>query len=98
VLCRVGVRPYLAGMNAVTLPPDLEQFAAEAVATGRYRDVSDVVSSALSLLQQAEAGRATLIASLDEAQAEGERAGFVTIEALERSTDAIIEAAIRRQA
>ncbi len=30
-------------MDSVTLPPDLEQFAAEAVASGRFRDRDELV-------------------------------------------------------
>ena len=33
------VAAYNPAMDNVILPADLEQFAAEAVATGRYRDV-----------------------------------------------------------
>jgi putative addiction module CopG family antidote len=84
-------------MHAVTLPPGLEQFATEAVAAGRYRNVAEVVVSALDLLQHAEASSAALIASLDAAQDEGRRVGFVSVEEMERATGAIIEDAIRRQ-
>ena len=41
----------------VTLPPELERFAEEAVAAGRYRDLSDVVAAGVSLLRRAEAER-----------------------------------------
>ena len=39
-------------MDTVTLPPELERFAAEAVAAGRYRSVSDVVAAGVTLLQR----------------------------------------------
>jgi putative addiction module CopG family antidote len=39
-------------MDDITLTPDLERFAAEAVAAGRYRDMSAVVQAGLSLLKQ----------------------------------------------
>ena len=51
-------------MDSVTLPPELERFATEAVAAGRYRDVSAVVAAGVSLLQRAEAARAEFNASL----------------------------------
>ncbi len=35
----------------VTLPPELEQFAAEAVAAGRYRDTAEVVRAGVDLLE-----------------------------------------------
>jgi len=85
-------------MTTVTLTPEQERFAAEAVAQGRYRDVDEVVQAGLALLQQAQAEVAAFVASLEEAQAEGERDGFLTIEEVEREIDAIIEAAERRRA
>jgi len=85
-------------MTSVTLTPEQAQFAAEAVAQGRYRDVGEVVQAGLALLQQAQAEVAAFVASLEEAQAEGERDGFLTIEEVEREIDAIIEAAERRRA
>ena len=46
-------------MNAVTLPPDLERFAGEAVAAGRYRDAAEVVRARMALLRRMETGRTT---------------------------------------
>src|SRR5208282_1526459 len=51
-------------MDTVTLPPELERFATEAVAAGRYRDLSDVVAAGVSLLQRQEQARAELLASV----------------------------------
>lgn len=85
-------------MNAVTLPPELERFADEAVANGRYRDLDEVVAAGLSLLQRAEAERDAFIASLEEAQAEGERDGFFELDQVLAEVDAIIEEAARAQA
>lgn len=65
-------------MDDITLTPDLERFAAEAVAAGRYRDMSAVVQAGLSLLKQTEAEVADFVASLDAARAEGERDGFLS--------------------
>lgn len=84
-------------MNAVTLPPDLERFAADVVANGRYVDLDDVVRAAVALLQRAEAERTVFIASLDEAVAEGERDGLFTIEEVLQEMDEIIETAERRR-
>ncbi len=74
----------------VTLPPELERFAAEAVAAGRYRNVSDALAAGLRLLQQAEAEVAAFGASLEAARAEAERDGSVTIDELAAELDAII--------
>ena len=78
-------------MGTVTLPAELERFAAEAVASGRYRDVADVVAAGLNLLQRAEAARAEFNASLEEAEAEGERDGFRTIDEVHREISELIE-------
>lgn len=85
-------------MNAVTLPPDLENFVADAVAQGRYRDASEVVRAGVKLLQWAETEWGDLIASLEQAAAEGERDGFSAIEAIEWELDVIIEVAEHRRA
>ena len=82
-------------MDSVILPPELERFAAEAVASGRYRDLSDVLSAGLRLLQQAEAEVAAFVASLEAARAEAERDGFVTIDVLAAELDSIIDEATR---
>jgi putative addiction module CopG family antidote len=85
-------------MDAVTLPPELERFAAGAVAAGRYRDVAEVVAAGVRLLQSAEAGVAGFVASLEAARAEGERDGFVTIDELAAELDAIIAEETRGRA
>ncbi len=69
-------------MDGITLTPDLERFAAEAVAAGRYRDLSEVVAAGVSLLQRAEAARATLLASVMAAQEKGDRTGYLTADDL----------------
>ena len=77
-------------MDDITLTPDLERFAAEAVAAGRYRDMSEVVRAGLSLLKQAEADVADFVTTLDEARAEGERDGFLSAAQVERRVRAAI--------
>ena len=85
-------------MDAVTLPPELERFAADAVAAGRYRDLAEVVAAGVRLLQQAEVDVAEFVASLEAARAEGERDGFVTIDELAAELDAIIAEETRGRA
>lgn len=80
-------------MDHVTLPPDLARFAMEVVATGRFRDVSDVVAAGISLLQEAEAVRAAFDASLEEAEAESERLGFLTVDEVHAEITGIISKA-----
>lgn len=62
----------------MTLPPELERFAAEAVASGRYRDVAEVVAAGVSLLQRQEQAREELLASVLAAEEEAERDGYLT--------------------
>ena len=85
-------------MNAVTLPPDLERFADEAVAQGRFRDVADVVAAGVSLLQRQDQARAAFIRSLEDAQVEGERDGFFELDQVLAEVDAIIDEEARSQA
>lgn len=65
-------------MDNLTLPPDLEQFAAEAVAAGHYRDTAEVVRAGVDLLRQRDAARAELLASVLAAQEEGDSEGYLT--------------------
>lgn len=88
----------LPDMDSVTLTPDMERFVAEVVAGGRYSDASDVVRTGIALLQRVEAERAAFIASLHEAEAEGERDGFFTLDEVMQEMDGIIEEAERRLA
>lgn len=82
------------GMDDVSLPPELERFAEEAVAAGRFRDMSAVVAAGVRLLQRQDEARADFVASLDEAIAEGERDGFFSIEEVERDMDEVIAEAV----
>jgi Arc/MetJ-type ribon-helix-helix transcriptional regulator len=74
----------------VSLPPELERFAEQAVAAGRLPDVSAAVVTGASLLLCQEPARAAFGASLEAAVAEGEREDFVTIEAVEREINGLI--------
>lgn len=85
-------------MDGAALPPDLEQFAADAVASGRYRDVGEVVAAGVGLLRRTETQRADLLASVLAAEAQGERDGFLTLDEVMLDADTLIEemAATRR--
>ena len=65
-------------MDNVTLPPELERFAEEAVAAGRYRDVSAVVAAGIRLLQRQDEARAELLTSVLAAKEESDREGYLT--------------------
>jgi len=78
-------------MDDVTLPPELERFAEQAVASGRYRDMSDALAAGLRLLRRQEQARAAFNASLEAAEAEGEREGFFTIDEVHREINDLID-------
>jgi antitoxin ParD1/3/4 len=55
----------------VSLTPELEHFAQSCVANGRFNNISEVVRSALRLLQEAEERRAAFVDSLQASVEEG---------------------------
>ena len=65
-------------MDDMTLTPELERFATEAVAAGRYRDIAEVVQAGVSLLQRQEAARTAFLASVLAAEEEADRDGCVS--------------------
>ena len=75
----------------VHLTPALERFARECVAEGRYNNVSEVVRSALRLLQEQEEQRRQFTAMLLEAEAEADRDGTFTVEEVLAEMDQIID-------
>ena len=75
----------------VNLTPELERFAQVCVETGRFNNVSEVVRSALRMLQDAEQRKAAFVASLEAAMAEGDRDGFISSEDVEAEVNAAIE-------
>lgn len=62
-------------MDTVVLPSDLEQFVAEAVAAGEFRDPAAVVSAGIRLLQEQHAARTAFVRSLEEAEVERDGRG-----------------------
>ena len=65
-------------MDGITLPPDLEQFVAEAVSSGQFADVDQVVRTSLELLRHRQQARAEFLASVLAAQEEADRVGCVS--------------------
>ena len=82
----------------VSLSPALEKFARDCVAEGRYNNVSEVVRSALRLLQEAEERRAAFVASLEAAHQEGLRDGFATVDEVEAQLREALAAARKQRA
>lgn len=76
--------------NNVHLTPELERFAKECVASGRFNSLSEVVRSGLRLLQEAEDRRARFNRMLDAVRAEADREGYSTVDEALAEIDAII--------
>ncbi len=75
----------------VHLTPELEGFARSCVESGRYNNVSEVLRSALRLLQDQEERRRAFVRSVDEAMEEAERDGFISADQVLREMDEIID-------
>jgi antitoxin ParD1/3/4 len=76
----------------VHLTPDLERFARGCVESGRYNNVSEVVRSALRLLEETEKRRRAFSAMLDEVRAEAKREGVHAMDAVAEEMDVLIDA------
>jgi antitoxin ParD1/3/4 len=76
----------------VHLTPDLEDFARDCVKSGRYNNVSEVLRSALRLLQDSESQRKAFMAMLRSARNEADRKGTYSVESVAEEMDAIIAA------
>ena len=81
----------MAMSTNVHLTPELERFARQCVADGRYNNVSEVVRSALRLLQDFEEQRHAFTESLIEAEKEADRDGTLTLEQVAAEMQAIID-------
>ncbi len=74
----------------VHLTPELERFTRECIEGGRYNNVSEVVRSALRLLQDAEERRQQFRAMLEQTEAEAARDGTFTVDEIAAEVDAIL--------
>jgi antitoxin ParD1/3/4 len=81
----------------VHLTPELEAFAREVVAEGRYNNVSEVVRQGLRMLQDQEERKRTFMAMLRAAEERTDREGAVEIEDALAIVDKIIEDAEQRK-
>lgn len=81
----------------VNLTPELERFAQNCIESGRYNNVSEVVRSALRMLQEAEERRAAFLASLEGAYREGSRDGFASVDQVETAMRAALDDERKRQ-
>ena len=85
-----ATRAYGLVMNQVALPPDLEQFVADAVANGRYRNRADLIAAGVDLLRHREDARRLFVATLDDAIAAAERDGWHSLDDVLHTMDSVI--------
>lgn len=81
----------------VHLTPALEKFARDAVESGQYNNVSEVVRSGLRMLQEADARRAAFEAMVQASIDESNRYGWHNAEDVLAEMDAIIAEAEAKQ-
>ena len=79
----------------VHLTPELERFAREVVAEGRYNNVSEVVRDGLRLLQDAAERKKSFMRMIREVEADVEKNGSLSIDEAMAEVDRIIEQAER---
>jgi len=79
----------------VHLTPELEQFARACVDSGRFNNVSEVMRSALRLLQAEEEHRRNFGEMLAAVRAEADHDGAYDIDTVVAEMDAVITAARR---
>jgi antitoxin ParD1/3/4 len=75
----------------VHLTKELEAFARDCVASGRYNNVSEVLRDALRMLREAENRRARFNAMLDDVRQETTRDGTVELDSVLGEMDALID-------
>lgn len=80
----------------VHLSPELERFAKQCVEEGRYNNVSEVVRSALRMLQDAEERKRAFMAMLKAAEEEADREGWISADDALAQMDAVIREAEAR--
>ena len=76
----------------VHLTPELERFARQCVAQGRYNNVSEVVRQGLRLLQETEDFRRRFKTMLRATEREADREGTFTAKRVLAEADAVIGA------
>jgi antitoxin ParD1/3/4 len=82
----------------VHLTPELEAFAREVVAEGRYNNVSEVVRQGLRMVQDVEERRRAFTKSLDDAVARAEREGYVELDDALAAMDRVIDEVAAKRA
>lgn len=75
----------------VHLTPELERFAREVVAEGRYNNVSEVVRDGLRLLQDAAERKKNFMRMIQEVEADVEKNGDISLDEALAEMDRAIE-------
>ena len=87
--------PYHQAMDGMPLSPELERFAEDAIAAGRFRNMAEVVAAGIGLLQQREAASAAFVATLEAAEEESDRNGSHSADDVHAEMAALIDEARR---
>ena len=82
--------PMISLMDGTTLPPELDRFAVEAVASGRYASRDEVIAAGVELLRRQDEERARLLASVLAAREEAERDGYLTSDQLMERVETLL--------
>ena len=77
-------------MDGAILPPELDQFATEAVASGRYGSRAEVIAAGVRLLKETDAEVTNFVRSLEDARDEATRDGWHSLDDVMAETDEII--------
>lgn len=80
----------------VHLSPELERFARQCVEEGRYNNVSEVVRSALRMLQDAEERKRAFITMLKAAEDEANENGWPTMDDAMNAMEVVVAEAERK--
>src|SRR4051812_44250755 len=86
---------YGRPMSDVQLPPELERFATDAIAAGRYGSMAEIVTAGIRLLQREEERREELLRAVRDAEAEADRDGCYSIEDVEADMRAAVAESAR---
>ena len=77
-------------MDGTTLPPELDRFAVEAVASGRYASRDEVIAAGVRLLKEADAEVTDFARSLEDARDEATRDGWHSLDDVMAEANEII--------
>jgi antitoxin ParD1/3/4 len=77
-------------MDSAPLPPELEAYANEALASGRYPSREALLAAGVRLLKEADAEVTDFVRSLEDARSEAGREGWYSLDEVMAEADEII--------